>query len=91
MGASAVGRPSLRKPAYDVARVMDNMGWLGELVEAMDGLGWGVYSFDHEDGIGQFETDWGFADGVTAADRFVFLRWMSGAGLTRGVHQLHSG
>jgi glutamine synthetase len=47
-------RPALAKPAYDVARVMDNMGWLGELVDMMNQLGWDVYSFDHEDGVGQF-------------------------------------
>jgi len=48
----ALERPSLDKPAYDVARVLDNMHWLGELVEMMNGLGWDVYSFDHEDGVG---------------------------------------
>ena len=40
-------RPSLTKPAYDVARIMDNMGWMAELVEHMNDLGWEVYSFDH--------------------------------------------
>eukprot|EP01052_Picozoa_sp_SAG31_P014800 SAG31_NODE_932_length_10913_cov_3.933235_1_plen_107_part_00 len=53
-------RPNLTKPAYDVARVMDNMGWLGELVDHMNDLGWQVYSFDHEDGVGQFEIDCAF-------------------------------
>ena len=52
----ALDRPSLDKPAYDVARVLDNMHWLGELVEMMNGLGWDVYSFDHEDGVGQPHT-----------------------------------
>ena len=115
----ALERPSLDKPAYDVARVLDNMHWLGELVEMMNGLGWDVYSFDHEDGVGQphtsprltlpalpchtwmvlavvrppaetcavfcllafagqFETDFKFTDALSAADRLVFLRWMSG-------------
>ena len=36
----------MTKPAYDVARVMDNMGWLAELVDYMNDLGWEVYSFD---------------------------------------------
>ena len=50
-------RHHLAKPAYDVARLLDNKPWLGELVSAMNELDWGVYSFDHEDGIGQFEID----------------------------------
>jgi len=72
-------RHHLSKPAYDVTRLMDNMDWMGELVNAMNDLGWGVYSFDHEDGIGQFEIDFDYADALTMADRFVFLRWMTNA------------
>ena len=67
--------PNLAKPAYDVVRLMDNLDrWLSETVDAMNALGWDVYSFDHEDGIGQFEIDFNFADALTMADRFVFLR-----------------
>ena len=72
-------RHHLEKPAYDVTRLMDNLDWIGELVSAMNDLGWGVYSFDHEDGIGQFEIDFDYADALTMADRFVFLRWMTNA------------
>ncbi len=70
-------RPNLQKPAYDVARLMDNMHWLDELVSAMNLLGWDVYSFDHEDGIGQFELDFDYCDVLTMADRFIFLRRMA--------------
>ena len=70
-------RPNLQKPAYDVARLMDNMPWLDELVSAMNLLGWDVYSFDHEDGIGQFELDFDYCDVLTMADRFIFLRRMA--------------
>jgi glutamine synthetase len=70
-------RESLAKPAYDVARLLDNLPWLGELVEAMNGFGWDVYSFDHEDGIGQFEIDFDYADGLVMADRYVFFRRMA--------------
>ena len=45
----------LHKPCYDAARLLDNLPWLGELVDAMQELGWGVYSFDHEDAVGQCE------------------------------------
>jgi glutamine synthetase len=32
----------LEKPCYDAARLVDNLPWLSELVEAMDELGWGA-------------------------------------------------
>ncbi|MEL6601057.1 MAG: type III glutamate--ammonia ligase [Pseudomonadota bacterium] len=69
----------LEKPAYDTARLLDNLPWLAELVEAMNTLDWDVYSFDHEDGIGQVEIDFAYADVKTMADRYVFLRLMASA------------
>ena len=70
--------PHLEKPAYDAVRLMDNLDfWLGDLVDAMNYLEWDVYSFDHEDGIGQFEIDFNYADALTMADRYVFLRVMA--------------
>jgi glutamine synthetase len=71
------GKPNLDKPCYDVSRLLDNMVWLRELVEAMNGLGWDVYSFDHEDGIGQFEMDFTYFDALTMADNYVFFRVMA--------------
>jgi len=70
-------RPHLVKPAYDVARLLENMPWMGELVGAMNDLGWGVYSLDHEDAIGQFEIDFKFFEAKTMADRMVFFRLMA--------------
>lgn len=70
-------RKNLDKAAYDVARLIDNMHWMGELVDAMNGLGWDVYSLDHEDGIGQFEIDFKYFDVLTMSDNFVFFRWMA--------------
>ena len=67
-------RPHLARPAYDLARLLDNFAWMSELVAAMDGLGWDVQSFDHEDGIGQFEVDFAYADARQTADRYVFFR-----------------
>lgn len=70
-------RPNLDKPAYDAIRLMDNLDlWLEQTVDAMEDLDFGLYSFDHEDGIGQFELDFDYADALTMADRFVFLRVM---------------
>jgi len=70
-------RGDLAKPAYDVARLLENLPWLGELVDAMNELGWGVYSFDHEDGIGQFEIDFKYSEALNVADRMVFFRLMA--------------
>ncbi|MEZ5901169.1 MAG: type III glutamate--ammonia ligase [Hyphomicrobiaceae bacterium] len=70
-------RKNLEKPAYDVSRMLDNMGWMDELVQAMNSLGWDVYSFDHEDGIGQFEIDFKYFDALSMADRYVFFRLMA--------------
>lgn len=70
-------RPNLEKPAYDTARLLDNMFWMDELVSAMNHLGWGVYSLDHEDAIGQFEIDFNYFDARTMADRLVFFRMMA--------------
>jgi len=70
-------RHHLAKPAYDTARLLDNMPWLDELVSAMNGLGWGVYSFDHEDGIGQFEIDFSYFPVLEMADNFTFFRLMA--------------
>ena len=70
-------RDNLAKPAYDVARLLENLPWLGELVDGMNELGWGVYSFDHEDGIGQFEIDFKYSEALNVADRMVFFRLMA--------------
>ncbi|MGD8355679.1 MAG: type III glutamate--ammonia ligase [Methyloceanibacter sp.] len=72
-------RDTLDKPCYDGYGALENLHWLSELVDAMDDLGWDVYSFDHEDGNGQFEVDFRYADAMTMADRFVFLRMMANA------------
>lgn len=71
------GRPHLAKPAYDLARLLENFTWVDELVSAMNALGWDVYSFDHEDGIGQFEIDFMYSDALSMADRYTFLRLMA--------------
>lgn len=80
----ASANDTLDKPCYDLRGLLDNLDWLGELVQAMNGLGWGVYSFDHEDGNGQFETDFAYADCLTTADRVIFFRLMA-----REITRLH--
>jgi glutamine synthetase len=69
-------RDGLSKPCYDLPSLLDNYGWMSELVGYMNQLGWDVYSFDHEDANGQFETDFAYADALTMADRLTFFRLM---------------
>jgi glutamine synthetase len=81
LGGGAVAPVSQRflaKPCYDGVSALDNLAWLGQMVDAMNALGWDVYSFDQEDGVGQFEIDFAYADAVTMSDRYVFLRMMAG-------------
>ena len=73
----ASANDTLDKPCYDLRGLLDNLDWLGELVQAMNGLDWDVYSFDHEDGNSQFETDFAYADCLTTADRVTFFRLMA--------------
>ena len=70
------GADSLDKPCYDTRSLLRNFDLVDEIVTAMDEAGFGVYSFDHEDGNGQFETDFGYADAVTTADRISYFRLM---------------
>lgn len=70
-------RDTLDKPCYAVPMLLDNLGWMHELVDHMNELGWDVYSFDHEDAQGQFEIDFAYADGMSMADRVAFFRLMA--------------
>lgn len=72
----AASSDTLDKPCYDLRSLLRNFGIVDEIAEAMRDLEWGLYSFDHEDANGQFETDFGYADAVTTADRLVFFRLM---------------
>jgi glutamine synthetase len=61
---------------YDVALVTESDAFLTPMAQYLKELGWGLYSYDQECGRGQYEFDFGYADGLTMADRFVFLRTM---------------
>jgi glutamine synthetase len=68
----------LDRPCYDLRGLLANLPLVDEIVTNMNQLGWGVYSFDHEDANGQFETDFGYTDAVSMADRIIFFRTMVG-------------
>ena len=62
---------------YDVTLATESDAFLEPLARHMRKLEWGLYSFDQECGRGQYEFDFGYADALTTADRFVFLRFMA--------------
>jgi len=74
-----ITRTQFRGPnaCYDVTLATESHPFLGPLSSYMKELGWGLYSFDQECGRGQYEFDFGYADALTMADRFVFLRYMA--------------
>jgi glutamine synthetase len=61
---------------YDVTQASESAPFLEPLAAYIRQLGWGLYSYDQECGRGQYEFDFGYADALTMADRFVFLRQM---------------
>jgi glutamine synthetase len=62
---------------YDVTLATESAAFLQPMADYLDQLGWGLYSFDQECGRGQHEFDFGYADALAMADRFVFLRFMA--------------
>lgn len=67
---------TLAKPCYDQRTLTRSLDFLTTLVGHMQELGWDPYANDHEDGNSQFEIDWTYADCLTTADRYIFLRYM---------------
>ncbi|HEY8946718.1 MAG TPA: hypothetical protein VIM73_20890 [Polyangiaceae bacterium] len=74
-----ITRTSFKGPnaCYDVTLATESKAFVEPLSRYMNELGWGLYSFDQECGRGQYEFDFGYADALTMADRFVFLRYMA--------------
>lgn len=64
---------------YDLRLSTESNAFLEPLAACIRELGWGLYSYDQECGRGQYEFDFGYADALTMADRFVFLRFMARA------------
>jgi glutamine synthetase len=62
---------------YDLALATESDAFLEPITQYMKELGWGLFSYDQECGRGQYELDFGYADALTMADRFVFLRFMA--------------
>ena len=62
---------------YDLALATESDAFLEPITRYMKELGWGLFSYDQECGRGQYELDFGYADALVMADRFVFLRLMA--------------
>jgi glutamine synthetase len=60
--------------AYDVHLAAESAPFLHKVAETLRDLGWGVDAFVVEGGHSQYEFDYGFADGLTTADRWIFLK-----------------
>jgi glutamine synthetase len=67
----------LPRAAYDIAGLLENLPFMGQLISYMNQLGWDVHSFDHEDANSQFELDFSYTDVMSMADRFVLWRLMT--------------
>jgi glutamine synthetase len=76
---SPITRTRFKGPnaCYDLTLATESDAFLEPLARYMQKLDWGLYSFDQECGKGQYEFDFGYADALVTADRFVFLRFMA--------------
>ena len=70
-------RDTLPKAAYDMGALLEEMGWLDEVVGYMNQMGWNVHCFDHEDANSQFEIDFEYSNALTTADRYTLFRLMA--------------
>jgi len=64
----------LDKPCYDYKGLFRSREALDEMVAGLRAVGIDVYQIDHEDGNGQFEINFTYADALTTADHFTFVK-----------------
>ena len=69
---------TLDKPCYDYKGLSRSREFLERLVSNLQEVGFDIYQIDHEDANAQFEINYTYADALTSADRFVFLRMGAG-------------
>ena len=67
-------RPLRQAFGYDAEYSIDSMPFLSQLIDILGELGWGLKDVVAEGAYSQFELDFGYADVLTMADRFTFLR-----------------
>ena len=69
---------TLDKPCYDYKGLSRSRVFIERLTDALISAGVDVYQVDHEDANGQFEVNFTYSDGLTTADRLIFLRMAAG-------------
>ncbi len=69
---------TLAKPCYDFKSMAQSMDYLQDITRYGNQMGFGVYQSDHEDANGQYEVNFDWSDAVTASDRLVHFRLMTG-------------
>lgn len=65
---------TLDKPCYDYKGLARRADCLAAITAALRQGGLDVYQIDHEDANGQFEVNFTYADALTTADRFIYLK-----------------
>ena len=69
---------TLAKPCYDFKGMSQSMDYLQDITRYGNQMGFGVYQSDHEDANGQYEINFDWSNAVTAADRLIHFRMMTG-------------
>ena len=64
----------LDKPCYDYKGLSRQTAYLDRLTSGLREAGVDVYQIDHEDANGQFEVNFTYADALTSADNFTFVK-----------------
>ncbi len=72
--APADASDTLDKPCYDYKGLARSAAFLERMVDALRAVDIDVYQIDHEDGNGQFEVNFTYADALTTADNFTFVK-----------------
>ena len=68
------GQDTLSKPSYDLKAIHRNQAFLEAMRSTLLALGFDLQQIDHEDANGQYEINYGFADALQAADRYMLFK-----------------
>ena len=68
------GSDTLAKAAYDYRGLSRGRAFLEPLISTLQAVGIDVYQIDHEDANGQYEINFGYADGLKSADQITYFK-----------------
>jgi glutamine synthetase len=72
-----LGIDTLAKPCYDFKGMSQAMDYLQDIIRYGNLMGFDIYQSDHEDANGQYEINFGWTNGLHAADRLTLFRMMT--------------